>query len=348
MTKIYFLLSFISASLTAPYTTQAQNFTDPAAYLGYVGEQFSAISNDMMSYTSAASHGKSARKVEKKRAELMETIKTAELNMRKLKPFEGDASLKDSVASYFRLNRLVLNEDYSKIVNMEEVAEQSYDKMEAYMLAKEKATKKLEDAYQVADQQYKAFADKNKIRLIEQSSKLSKKLEQTNKVMTYYNTIYLIFFKSYKDEVYLLDAYNKGNVSAIEQTKNSLQTSSSEGLKKMSPISALELDKSLKDACEKMLGFYTYEASDKTNELTDYYLKKEKFEKAKKAVDAKKDRDRTQSDVDNFNKLVNEFNESVNKFNKLNGDLNKRRSEALANWNKVSSDFLDEHIPKHN
>ena len=40
----------------------------------------------------------------------------------------------------------VLNDDYSKIINMEEIAEQSYDAMEAYILAQEMVDKKPEEA----------------------------------------------------------------------------------------------------------------------------------------------------------------------------------------------------------
>jgi hypothetical protein len=339
------LVFFIYLLVCSFNFTKAQETKDAVSYLEYIGNQFTTISNDMMSYTSAASHGKSARKVDKRRTELIQTVKEAELNMKKLKPFKGDAVLRDTVASYFRMMRLILNEDYAKIVNLEEVAEQSFDQMEAYMLAKERAEDKLDQALEKAQNQYQIFAQNNKIHLIEGSSKLSEKMKQTNKVMKYYNIIYLIFFKSFKDEVYLVDAQNRGDISAIEQTKNALHTSVQEGWKKLSPIGAFESDKSLKAACEKVLNFCQYEASDKTNELSDFYLKKEKFEKAKKAMDAK--RNRSQDDVDNYNKLVKEFNDSTNKFNQLNADLNKRRNEALNTWNKASSDFLDNHIPKH-
>jgi hypothetical protein len=332
--------------LISPLSTlKAQELNDAVSYLNYVGNQFTLISNDMMSYTSAASHGKSARKVEKKRVELMQTVKEAETNIRKLKPFKGDATLKDTVASYFKLTRLVLNEDYAKIVNLEEVAEQSYDKMEAYMLAKELAEEKLDNSFDKTQKEYESFAGKNKINLLEKSSKLSEKMKQTGKVMKYYNTVYLVFFKSYKNEVYLMDALNRSDVSAIEQTKNSLQSSVQEGWKKMSPIGGMENDKSLKMACEKLLEFYQYESSNQTNELTDFFLKKEKYEKAKKAMDAK--HDRSQADIDNYNKLVKEFNDSTTKFNNLNNSLNKKRNDALNNWNKVSTDFLDNHIPKY-
>lgn len=340
--KKLFMISFLLFIFLGLY---AQDQNSAVSYLDFIGNQFTNISNDMMAYTSATSHGKSARKVEKKRTELLQTVREAETNIRKLKPYKGDVALRDSVAAYFKLARLVLNEDYAKIVNMEEVAEQSYDKMEAYMLAKELAEDKLDQALEKTNKQYEAFASKNNIRLLEGSSKLSEKMKQTNKVMKYYNAIYLVFFKSYKDEAYLTDAVNRNDVSAIEQTKNSLKASVQEGYKKLLPLGVYENDKSLKVACEKLLDFYAYESSDRTGELTDYILKKDKFEKAKRAMDAK--RDRTQADVNDFNKLVKEYNDSVTKYNNLNSELNKKRSEAQNAWNKASTDFLDNHIPKH-
>src|SRR6478736_2214817 len=135
----------------------AQEFTDAISYLNYVGDQFEEISKDMMSYTSAAAHGKSARKVEKRRSELIQTVKAAEVNMRKLKPYKGDRSFRDSVTSYFHITGLVLNEDYGKIVNMAEIAEQSYDLMEAYLLAKQMVDKKMDEASKALQQVGKKF-----------------------------------------------------------------------------------------------------------------------------------------------------------------------------------------------
>lgn len=124
----------------------AQEKSPALTYLDEIGNQFTIVSNDMMSYTSAVSHGKSARKIEKKRAEVMQSLRDAVTNVKRLKPFQKDASLRDSVVSYFQLSALVLKEDYGKIVNLEEVAEQSYDAMEAYMLTKELADQKLHEA----------------------------------------------------------------------------------------------------------------------------------------------------------------------------------------------------------
>src|SRR5688572_6855678 len=189
-----FTVIFFSTCLTQNIFAQTN---DPGAYLESIGNEFSEIAQNTMSYTSAASHGKSARKVEKRRNELMITLKQAEANVRKMKPFEGDHAFRDSVVSYLRISRIVLNEDYGKILNLEEIAEQSFDAMEAYLLAKEKASEKLDIAFEKVKEQQSLFAEQHQIKLISGNTKVGAKIETSNKVYVYYNQFYLFFFKSY-------------------------------------------------------------------------------------------------------------------------------------------------------
>ncbi len=106
-----FAFSFIIVFASAFHYAHAQNLATPVEYLSYVSEQGRLISDDMMAYTSATSHNKSARKVEKKRLELMQTIKQSVFNMRRLKPFKGDHALRDSTLAYFQIVSALLNED---------------------------------------------------------------------------------------------------------------------------------------------------------------------------------------------------------------------------------------------
>lgn len=317
-------------------------------YLETIGNEFQEISQNSMSYTSAASHGKSARKVEKRRTELINSIKAAETRIRRMKPFAGDASLRDSVVAYLVIDRIVMTEDYGKILNMEEIAEQSYDAMEAYLLAKEKAEEKLEAAYDRVGEQQKLFANRNNIKIVEGTSKLGKKLEKSGRVISYHNKVYLLFFKSYKNEAYLMDALNKKDISAMEQTKNTLLMSAEQDLEKLGPIPAFNGDNTLKTACQQMLAFYKMEASQKVPEMVNFLLKQENFEKMNKAIQAKRPADRSQADIDNYNNAVKEFNAAVDKVNAMHNDLNKKRSALLEQWNNASENFLDKHVPKHN
>lgn len=325
----------------------AQPNPNAGEYLGRIGEQFGEISKDLMSYSSATAHGRGARKVEKKRQELIGTLKQAEFNVRKLRPFNENSQLRDTVASYLHLSRIVLTEDFGKIINLEDVAEQSYDAMEAYLLAKELAYDKLDQSFDRVKEQQKAFAQKYEIKLIENESELSRKLEKAGQVNSYYNQVYLVFFKSTKDEAYLMEALSKGDVNAMEQTKNALAASSAEGLKKLTQIGVYNYDATLKIACSQMLTFLQQEANDKIPGQIDFYLKKENFEKLKKALDSKRQSDRTQEDIDQYNKSLKEYNDAVTRYNTVNNELNKKRSVVFDQWNKAVDDFMAKHVPRY-
>ena len=97
---------------------------------------------------------------------MLTSTKTAISNISKMPAFEGDKSLRDSVVSFLKLSYDVLNEDYEKIVNMEEVAEQSYDAMEAYLLAQDLANEKMNEASKMLSEMEKTFAKNHNIKLI--------------------------------------------------------------------------------------------------------------------------------------------------------------------------------------
>jgi hypothetical protein len=123
----------------------AQNYDNAVEYMNVISKQRENVSKKFMSYASAAAHGKKARKIESLRAKLLDEVQEARMNIASMPSFKGDKSYRDSTVNFIKLYYNVLNEDYSKIVNMEEIAEQSYDAMEAYMMAQELVEKKLEE-----------------------------------------------------------------------------------------------------------------------------------------------------------------------------------------------------------
>jgi hypothetical protein len=227
---------------------------------------------------------------------------------------------------------------------MQEIAEQSYDLMEAYLTAQELAGKKIKDASEMLSAEEKKFAAENDINLIEDQSKKSAKLEKASKVYKYYNTIYLIFFKSYKQEAYLLDAMNKLDLNAMEQNKNALLEYAEEGLKKIGDIKAFGSDNSLIIACEEMLTFYKKEASKDMPVILDFYLKKEKYESIQKEFEENKKSKRPHDDINSMNKAGQEYNEAVAKYNEINESLNKNRTKQLDKWNNAAKKFTKKHI----
>lgn len=319
---------------------------ESVAYLNEVSSLQTDVSKKYLSYVSSVSHGKSARKVDRNRVELLKTVQMSKSKATNMHAFKGDLSLKDGLKNYFGILYNVLNEDYGKIVNMEEVAEQSYDAMEALFLAQDLAGKKSEEAFDKYSEAYNLFAKKNNINLIEKKSELSDKLQKTAQVNQYYHKMYLLFFKPFKQEAYFIDAQNKKNISSIEQNKNTLEKNARQAISMLDTTKAFANDRSLITAARDLMMFYLDETS-KSKTITDFYLKSENFEKTSKAFNSKSAKSRTQTDVDNYNKQVNELNSALNTFNNLNAELNKKREIFLDKWNKATSKFLDYHMPKY-
>ena len=246
--------------LSFSFSSVAQTFETPVQYMDYISKANSELTAKYLVYLSAVSHGKSARKVEKRRAEVVNAISNTRYSIMGMGPWKGDRSLKDTTVAYLKILHIVFNEDYGKIVNMEEIAEQSYDAMEAYMLAQEKAQEKLADASKRQQEMQKVFAAKNNINLVDDESELEAKSKIVDAVMDHCNEVYLIFFKPYKQEAYLMEAMSKKNLVSLEQNINSLKKFSEDGLEKLKGLKGYQNDASLIAACRNALNFYKMEA----------------------------------------------------------------------------------------
>ncbi len=322
----------------------AQNFDNAGEYMEYISKQQENTSKKFMSYASASAHGKKARKVENLRTKLLNEVADAKGNLNSMPSFKGSKEYRDTAVSFMKLYYNVLNDDYSKIVNMEDIAEQSYDAMEAFMLVKETVDKKLEEGNEKMHQAQARFAAANNITLTEGKSELGDMMKEVHEMNSYYKVLYLYFFKPYKQEVYLLDAIAKGNITGIEQNKNSLLKYAQEGLEKLTAAKPFKGDNSLVAGCRAILNFYVKE-SERMNSASDFLLSRERFEQIKK--DYEKKSDHTKQDVDTYNKAVNDFNKSVNNSNTAGNQLNQQRAEALNNWNSNTSSFFDNHTPHY-
>jgi hypothetical protein len=200
--------------------------------------------------------------------------------------------------------------------------------MEAYMLAQEKAQEKLHEASDKQNEMQKRFAAKYDVKLINEETELDIKSKQAAGLMKHYDEVYLIFFKPYKQEAYLMEATGKKNIIAIEQNKNALQKFADEGLQKLKTLNY----------------FYKSEAA-RMQLATDFFMKEENFNKLKKNFESKPASKRTQVEVDEYNKGVNEINATVNEYNSANKELNKQRETALDLWNSTVKKYLDNYMP---
>lgn len=325
----------------------AQSNNNPVEHMEFFTRRELELSKKYLDYMSQVAHSNHARKMEKRRQELIAEIRRSLSEANRLRPFNGDATLRDAYKIYWDILYKVFNDDYHKIVNMEEIAEQSYDHMEAYLLAQEKAGEILGNAQEQIEPIYREFAAKNNVRIIEGGDKrIARKMRQVGAVTAYYHDIFLIFFKSHKQEAYALEAMSRKDINAIEQNRATLLRYAEEGLQRIDTIRAFNGDGSLTNACKRVLEFHKLEAEKQLPELNDFFLKSEEFDKIKKAFDTKPANRRTQSDIDMYNKAVNDINVALNASNKTLNAMNAGRDKALDHWNKTKERFMAMHTPK--
>jgi len=337
--------SFFLSLLLLAVTIHAQDFTNPGSYMSYTTEKIRNVNQSYMNYLSAVSHGKSARKVDKLREKVVNLIFDTRGEINSMPAFKGDRTLKEATAAYLKTTYIVFNEDYAKIVNMEEIAEQSYDAMEAYLLAQQKADEKLQEASAKQAQVFRDFGQKFNVQIEERKDELDMKMEKAGKVNDYYNKVYLLFFKSNKQEAYLVQSINAADVNSTEQNRNALLNYSTIGLEGLQTVAAFESDASLVTACRRVLHFYKEEAEKKMEVISNYILAGDNFKKIKKNFDKKPANQRTQADTDTYNKAIEEINKAGALYNKVNNEINKERDEMLNLWNSTVKRFMDLHIP---
>lgn len=335
---------FTIALLFFAISLSAQTFDNALEYLEFVSEQQEGITKKMWKYTKSIAHSKSDRNIENKRKSLLKTLDKAIDKIQKASGYDGN-EFKNQLLKRLQFSKNMLNDDYAKIIDMKAVAEQSYDAMEAYMLAQEMADKKMEEIQAEYEANYYAFANKHKINIVENESDLSKNMTISNEVFGHYKKMYLIYFKVYINEVYLIDALNNGDANAIQQNANALSESAKEGLEILNTVEHYKNDKSIATATKKAFEFFIDEADNKMPQIVDFLILNEDLQKTQNALEKTPQKKRTKEQIDGYNNMVNDFNKKVKVYNKLNNDLNTKRQTVINNLNNANQNFLSKHIP---
>jgi hypothetical protein len=216
MKKILLIVLF-----TIHFATYAQEFKTPVDYLTYINKEQGLISKSTWKYTSAVAHSKSARRIDNTRKQLVKSIQTAKKKIGDIKNgYKGDTEYQNQVIQYFDFCEKNLNEEYDKIINMQEVAEQSYDAMEAYLLTRDLINEKLDLENEKANNAFKAFALKYNITISDEETALSKKTieaksqkDRTKEEIDSFNGM----VKQVNKEI---DNYNKANTSNFQDKGN--------------------------------------------------------------------------------------------------------------------------------
>lgn len=327
--------------------TQAQDFKTPVDYLNFIGKETDAISRNTWNYTKAVAHSKSARRIDATRKALIKSIQNATKKITSLKDgYKGDTEYRDQLLAYLSISEKYINDDYGKIIDMQEVADQSYDFMEAYIMARDLVNEKINEEVEKLNTNQKLFGKKYNIQITEDNSALGKKMKLSNAVFKYHTEMYLIFFKVNVTDINLMKSIEKKDLNAIQQNASSLELYTNEGLDKLKGITPFDKDASLIASTKKALEFYKKEALELTPKVISFLMLNQKAEDTKESLEKKPEKNRTRQEIDNFNNLIKEVNQEVEAYNKLNAKFYQDKVAVNTNWEQTGEQFISKHVPK--
>lgn len=342
--KTLYQTTAVAIFLSLSYFGHAQD-DSPVTSLNQINTAIAKISQKYLTYMSTVAHNNNkAKKAEKKRDELLEQIIDSRADVMGIPAYKGDKSLKEATLEYLKITSDVMNEKYEKVVNLEEIAEQSYDNMEAYLLMQKAINDKVDEANDFRRIKTEEYCKKYNITLVDTKDEMTEKLKTLNEVNEYENKVYLIFFKCSAQEDQLMQALDKKNVTSIEQIKSAMAKYADEGLAKLDTLKTYKGDVLLKNSCRSSLEFFKKEA-EKFSVLTDFFMKEEAFEKIKKNFESNPSAKSDKAEIDKYNKAVNEINSSSKQYNQTNQSLNETRKRVYDNWNNAVTTYLDRNVP---
>lgn len=342
--KVLTKLIFTSLFLFSIFAN-AQSFDSALEYIEFIGKEQETVTKNTWKYTKAVAHSKNDKSISKKREILIKTVARAIAKIEKANGFDGDTH-KKNVLKHMRLNESLLKKEYADIIDMKAIAEQSYDLMEAYILAQELADEKMTESQIEYKKNFYAFAQKHKINIIESDNDLAKKMAISNKVFNYSNALYLIFFKVYINERYLWEAVEKSDISGIQQNANALNQAAKEGLEILKTIKPYKTDKSLSLAYKSAFNFFIEKSEKQIPVIADFLILKEDFENIKNIIDKTPESKRTKAQIDGYNKKIKDINKAGITYNKVNSTLNINSQKVLLKVEESKSKFLSRHVPK--
>ncbi len=335
-----FIIFLISSHLFA------QEFKTPVDYLSYIGKEQDNISKSMWKYTSAVAHSKNARRIDNTRKQLIKSMQTASKKISDLKEgYKGDVEYQNKVIDFLSISEKNINEEYDKIIDMQEVAEQSYDLMEAYIMTRDKVNEKIDAEFQKVNLAQKEFALKYHITLSQDLSDIGQKMKISNEVFDYHTQIYLIFFKANITDLNQSLSIEKKDIGAIQQNNNALAQYADEGLEKLKSIKPFEGDNTMVIATKKALEYYKKQTQQYAPKVLDFLMFNEKIDAAKKSLESKTDNDRTKEEIDNYNAMVKQINKEIDNYNKLNNSFLQEKNSAIDYWNVTGENFISSHVP---
>lgn len=302
-----------------PKLVLAQDFSNPAAYNDYIVDIQGKVLQMNVNYVMESVHNDNFEQVDNSRLRLIRMIEHALEKVNTMPEFEGNSVFRDEAAGVFSTYLDAFNIEFKEANLLKEKRQESYEAMENFYNAQDKAEKKLEvasDKLMAAQQQF-AQDHNMEIMMGKGHSSTQNMIQVINKVNGYTRVVFLAYFKVSKDDASVMDAMEEKNPDMMESYRKKMLISVDEGLIKLNALGAFEDDDEFRQSAIALLEFHKKMGEESYPELIKFINKK--------------DEDLTQADVDIYNGIIEL--------------LNSQPPLLLTKYNQLNMDFYKKHIP---
>ena len=308
------LTAILLFSSTVVLLAQEQFSTDnPVAYNNYIISEQSKLMDKVVEYIVQTVHNDNYREVESKRLEVIGQIERSTNKIEALKPFQGDSRMKDEALAVCNLYHDAYVNDYSKINMLKKNREQSFDAMQRYFDAQDKAEAKLRQAAERFTNAQREFAKKHEMEIVEADS--DDTMHNISQVNQYSRMVFLEFFKISKLNAKCLDALNEQNVDKIEKCRDDMAKASNASYDALMKIQAFEGDDEFRAKTLAYVKYHHLFASRELKELSDILA----------------NANRTDEEIDRYNEIIKDYNNDL--------------QTLIENFNNANLRLLRKHIP---
>ena len=291
------------------------NLKNAGDYNNYIMNEMAVAVQKNFEYISLNVHSDEFEIIDSKRMEVMQQIILSKEKIKVMPPLDGDTRLRDAAVETLGEYQHAFELDYKDVISLKKKSRDSFEAMEAYWKAEDKAEEKVNSATGKLRKAQQTYASKNNMKVADgkEDDELQKKMIKITAVNNYWREIYLLFFKVSKEYNLLWDILPGEKADPLDQQRKIV-------LKVIDNVLPLLRSKS---------GFHgDIEFRDQTIDLLEYYQRvaSKDFVKIAEVLNKKP----TQEDIDLVNSIIN--------------TCNADHERLVYNWNIASQDLFKKNV----
>ena len=316
MFRFLFFLLLLSSFASAQESEF--NLKNPGDYNNFIMNEVIITVQKNFEYISLSVHSEDYDQLELKRKEVVDVISKSKENIREMPALEGDTRLRDEAVEVLNEYKSAFELDFKSILGLKRKSKDSYEAMEAYFQAQDKAEEKVNKATRQLRKAQRVYAERNNMKVVDTKSDdlLELKMNKISGVNDYWRSLFLDYFRVSKQYDKMWDALSEQKAGPLSHQRE---------------LTLKLIDQVLPQLKAKPSYRNDSEFRDQTINMVEYYQGVAKTDFAR-IIEVLTKKSMEQTDVAEVNAIIA----------KCNAD-----HEQLAyNWNIASQDLFRKNIDK--